>query len=1093
MNDLHRFGDASPSPAPEPGSAATASATMSQAESTAAAGDRLVRLFADGERSAALGFEPTASTWLALELPPAAARPERLLGTLAALLHRYTQQTVIALDVFMGDDAGTRPLALDIAVAGNVPIAQLIDGLPARLAAGTPAAPQAGPRASIAVQIIGASGELATGTDASALVDPAHPPYELRFVFACGPGASRLALVYNAALFRPATIARVIESYVVMLGAAWRDPAQTAGRLPLLGPAASRELTADQDSATAAYPTLPIHRLFEALAQRQPLAQAAVFQGRQMTYRELDERSSQLANGLVDRGVEPGDRVAVCIRPGLDILVALLAIWKARGVYLPLDPTHPEAHIVRMLEEARPRLALTSSELSATIKGVPQLQFDADAGALRPYSTVAPANEPQLADHAYLFYTSGTTGKPKGVLATQANLAQYIHSAAQKYRFRPDDVFSSLARYTFSISLFELVSPLCCGASLRLLDRDEVLSPDRLHQALDAVTVLHAGPSLLGSLFRHLRSAPAASRTLPRMRHASSGGDMVSPAVMMEMQQVFPNAELFVIYGCTEVSCMGTTFAIHRGTAVARTFVGKPFPNVTLRVLDPHAKPVPFGVVGEICFAGSGVVPGYLDRPELTAEKFVDSEGRRYYHTGDMGRLHADGNLEILGRRDFQVQLRGIRIELAGIEQSVQELGLAAQCAVVARTFGEGDVRLVAFVVKPGDARIAAFRRALAAQLPDYMLPHHLVVLDAMPLTANGKLDRVGLGQMPLDMPGQDEHRVGPDNETERQIAAVFAGVLRRTDVSVDESFFDLGGDSLLGVVLLEEIRRVTGVAIAPEFLFDGGSVRALAQQVRTSGMARNPRPILLNAKVPGPALFMLSGVHIYRKLAKRLEGTCSAYGVFTQREVGSFEGTGAKHSVQELAREYLEIIRAEQPAGPYRLLGYSFAGFVAYEVAQQIRASGEEVSLLVLVDTYLPEWLRGWTYRLAQIARLTSAPPRDVINFVVRRLRGRRMDGEFAGLHQGDKELGPLERRRDTVNLAAAAEYMSQLRPYDGRVHLIVSSARLQDDPLKNPSGGWSPYIRRLDIRSLGAHHLRMISEEPHVSEVAALLAARL
>jgi acetoacetyl-CoA synthetase len=316
--------------------------------------------------------------------------------------------------------------------------------------------------------------------------------------------------------------------------------------------------------------------------------------------------------------------------------------------------------------------------------------------------------------------------------------------------------------------------------------------------------------------------------------------------------------------------------------------------------------------------------------------------------------------------------------------------------------------------------------------------------------------------------------------------------LLQVAEVRIDESFFDLGGDSLLGVVLLEEIRRATGVTISPSVLFDSGTVEALARQIECS-VPSKPRPILLNSKVPGPPLFMLSGVHIYRGLAKCLEGRCSAYGVFAQREVGAFDPASTEHSVQSLARDYLEIIRAEQPVGPYRLLGYSFAGFVAYEVAQQIRASGGEVSLLALVDTYLPEWLRGWTYRLAQIGRLSSAPPRDVFNFVLRRLRGKRIEGEFAGLHRNDKELGPLERRRDTVNLAAAAEYMSQLLPFDGIVNLIVSSTRLQGDPLKNPSGGWSPYSRSLDIQSVSAHHLRMITDEPHVSEVAAILARRI
>ena len=1091
MNDLSSIGNISSQSAKQAQSHSPLTSTILAEESTPRSEQRLVQLFTDVERSSSLGFEAAASPWVVLAPPLELARPEYVLGPIAAMLHRYTQQTEIALDWFTGELAGNAPVGIDFAVQGDSTVGQLIDDVQHRLAAAAPTAPPMEKRSNVAVTCIVAPDESAVPVEVIAAIAPGSSVYDVHFVFVQTPDVLRVALVYNARMILAHTSNQLIESYLVVLAAAMQGPATTVAQLALVSEAGILALTVGQHSGTESYPLAPVYRLFEGFAKKQPMALAAMFQGQRMTYGELDDRSNQLANCMVARAVKPGDAVAVCVRPCLDILVAIIAIWKVRGIYLPLDPTHPEALVRRMLEEALPKLVLTSSNLAALTNNLPQLCFDADPSDLRQYSTIAPSIETRLDDPAYLFYTSGTTGRPKGVLATHGNLAQYIHSSMRKYGFCAGDVFSSLARYTFSISLFELVSPLCCGASLRILERDEVLSPERLFRALDEVTVLHAGPSLLGSLFRHLRTAHPEPCTLPRMRHASSGGDMVSPSIMQEMKQVFPHAELFVIYGCTEVSCMGTTFPIPRAAAVARCFVGKPFPNVTLRVLDPNRNVLPFGVVGEICFAGNGVVPGYLDRPELTAEKFVEIEGLRYYQTGDMGRLHPDGNLEILGRRDFQVQLRGIRIELSGIEQTVQELRLAAQCAVVARTFGPGDVRLVAFAVKPREPRTAAFRQALAAELPDYMLPHHLVVLDAMPLTANGKLDRISLKDMPVAVREQSEGRKGPANALEQKIADAFASVLEVAEVGIDESFFDMGGDSLLAVVLLEEIRRVTGVTVPPSILFDGGSVEALARQME-SGVSSKPKPILLNSKVAGPPLFMLSGVHIYRKLAQHLEGRCSAYGIFTQREVGAFDPTSTKHSVHDLARDYLEIIRAEQPAGPYRLLGYSFAGFIAYEVAQQLHAAGEEVSLLALVDTYLPEWLRGWTFRLAQIARLTSAPPRDVFNFVLRRLRGKQMHEEFAGLHQDDKELGPLERRRDAVNLASAAEYMLQLLPFTGKALLIVSSARLQDDPLKNPSGGWSPYIRLLDIQSVNAHHLRMISDEPHVAQVAEILARR-
>ena len=838
-------------------------------------------------------------------------------------------------------------------------------------------------------------------------------------------------------------------------------------------------------------PPLPVHRLFEAFATKQPTAIAATFQDALITYGELEERANRLAHCLVAYGVGPETPVAVFLRPSLDALVAMLAILKARGLYLPLDPTHPEALLSRMLEEARPLVVLTHSTLSGLIPAdrSKRLCFDTDKEILAAQPRDPPILKHSFDDAAYLFYTSGTTGKPRGVVATQGNLAHYIHVAQEKYAFGAGDVFCSLARGTFSISLFELLSPLCCGGSLRLLDRDDVLTPDRLCRALEDVTVLHAGPSLLGGLFRHIRATPSAPRAFPRMRHASTGGDMVPPSIAEEMKRVFENAEIYVIYGCTEIGCMGTTFPVSRERKITRTLVGKPFADVQLRVLDSNRLEVPFGEVGEICFAGKGIVRGYLEQPELTTEKFVAIDGVRFYLTGDMGRLHADGNLEILGRRDFQVQLRGIRIELAGIETTVLELGLAVQCAVVCKSMGEGDARLVAFVVQPSVPSVASFRGALATELPDYMLPHHVVVLEAMPLTANGKLDRRRLQEMPWDTQLGTKGQTAPENELERELAGVFCRVLGISDVGVDDSFFDLGGDSLRAMLALQEIENTTGFAVPAHVLFACGTVRALAGHVRDSNRAEL-RPILLSDSPARPPLFMLSGIHIYRELARRMGGAYSVYGVFVDRDVQLFDPASGRHSVKTLARDYVEILRRAQPMGPYRLLGYSFAGIVAYEVAQQLRDAGEEVRFLALVDSELPEWTTRWKFRLAEIGRMWSASPRDLLAFASRRLRDRfgAARPELAWREE-DARLAPLEEQRDMVNRHAAAEYMAQIVPFAGSVTVITASKRLRGAPLHSPSCGWASYVSALDVHAIDADHRRLMRDEPYVSQMAEVL----
>lgn len=572
---------------------------------------------------------------------------------------------------------------------------------------------------------------------------------------------------------------------------------------------------------------------------------------------------------------------------------------------------------------------------------------------------------------------------------------------------------------------------------------------------------------------------------------------MVPPQIQDELKTVFPNAELFVIYGCTEVSVMGCTYPIRRDVKATRSFVGKAFPDTAVRVMDPRGELVPIGVVGEICFSGKGVTRGYYERSELTAQKFVERAGRRFYLTGDMGRVHPDGNVEILGRRDFQVMVRGIRIELAGIENTVRELGLAAQCAVMLRKLGEDDVRLVAFVSQVASPSMSAFRRALAERLPDYMLPQHLVVMEALPLTANGKLDRNALAVVPWEpekeRPPADREMTFAGTALEQQIAQTMARVLKVPEVGLDADFFDEGGDSLMAVMLLIELEDVLGIKLSPDVLFEYSTVRALAAQA-SGAFSRSPGPILLNGTPELPPLFMLLGVHLYRELAGLMEGRYAAYGVYAGRELLMFEAGANGPTVRELARDYVEMIRQQQRSGPYRLLGMSFGGVVAYEVAQQLRAAGEEVLFLALLDPPLPET------RLGKLRRLVSLPPPKAMQVVADRLRQRVRANSRAGSQRppevtryDDKERqSPLDSRRQAAYRRAMLGYLSQVRPWEGEATLIVAGQRLARDPLQRPDCGWSAHAARLDRHTVDADHLQLL-EKPKVAQVAELLLAAL
>jgi amino acid adenylation domain-containing protein len=863
----------------------------------------------------------------------------------------------------------------------------------------------------------------------------------------------------------------------------------------LSSPGLSRDEALAIEDVTASTPIAPPHETFltrfERYVASAPEALAVRFGDQRLSYAELDARATQLAALLVARGVRRERAVAVCLKPSLEVAISIVAIFKAEGVYVPLDPSYPHALLASIVAEVEPVCVLTDSTRAGAElpESLHLFRFDCDQ-ALLPAPDEAlrslPVRDGSLSQSSHIFYTSGTTGKPKGVLASQENLAHYLRAARDRYAFGTSDAFISLARYTFSISLFELLSPLACGASLTILAREEVLDPARLCAALAEVTVVHAGPSLLTSLVRYLKQRGSAAPSFAKLRHLSSGGDLVPPHLLGQLKETFRDSEIFVIYGCTEVSCMGATYEVSRTHEPQGCLVGKAFDGVALRVLDAHGKQVDFDTVGEIYFAGFGISKRYLKRPDLTSERFVAIGGQRLYRTGDLGRIQRDGNLEILGRSDFQVQVRGMRVELPGIEHTIRRLGFGEQCAVVAAQHDENDVRLCAFVVGAPELDVADFRKALARELPDYMVPQKLIVIEALPLTANGKLDRKRLIELARESASESSAYVAPEGDLEQAIADAFASVLGVELVSVSESFFDLGGHSLLAVMLLEELKNRLGLALSPELIFEHSSVRALAS-VAADPSAREQRPILLSRSAEHAPVFALLGVHLYKELARALEGKFSVYGVFAGEELTLLGTDVPVPSVTELAQTYLTLIRRTQPHGPYRLVGMSFGGIVAYEVAQQLLAAGEDVEVLGMLDSVLPET------RLAKLQRLLTLPGRELASELSGRVQSRfggpkPAESALFVRESGDARLDQLEEQRQAAYRIAARNYRSAVRPYAQAAFLVVSGERLKQGRLQDPRCGFGRLVSALDVRTADCDHLGIL-EKPSVDRVADLL----
>jgi amino acid adenylation domain-containing protein len=614
---------------------------------------------------------------------------------------------------------------------------------------------------------------------------------------------------------------------------------------------------------TPAAPTKLVHHRIELQAAVAPEAIAVRFRDESLTYGELNRRANRLARHLVAAGIGPEGRVVVCVEPALDVVVALVAILKAGAVYVPLDLSHPAARVRALLDDTRPELVVTRSHLIEKLprerggdgdeSGFATLALDTDGHLLAGLSDEDLGLPIASEQTAYVYYTSGTTGAPKGVMASYANLASYVHVAQTRYQFTNRDVIPAIARFTFSISMFELMLPLVSGGTLIVLERDHILDFVRMSRTLSEVTFFHAGPSLLKKLLPYIKRHYAEFSAFSRVRHASSGGDMVPGDVLEALRDVFFNAEVFVIYGCSEISCMGCTYPVPRDPFAVRGYGGRPFDDMILRVTDAALEPVPAGAEGEILFAGPGVVKGYLNRPDLTAEKFVEIDGLRFYRTGDMGRMGEDGCLELLGRSDFQIKLRGMRIELGEVEHHLRRAPGVLDGVVVARDAANGEKALVAYVVMDdaetgageSDAgrRASAIRLYMAERLPDYMVPVTYVELAALPLNHNMKLDRHALpepeGRRVAGVPGARE----AETPTERRLASLWKKLLPIDEVGLDDNFFDLGGDSMLALALILEIDRDLGVVLeGMEVLRESLEVQAALCDRRLGKAAGVPR-----------------------------------------------------------------------------------------------------------------------------------------------------------------------------------------------------------------------------------------------------------
>ncbi|MGE1983015.1 pyoverdine non-ribosomal peptide synthetase PvdD [Pseudomonas aeruginosa] len=772
---------------------------------------------------------------------------------------------------------------------------------------------------------------------------------------------------YATDLFDASTVERLAGHWRNLLRGIVANPRQRLGELPLLDAPERRQTLSEWNPAQrecAVQGTL--QQRFEEQVRQRPQAVALILDEQRLSYGELNARANRLAHCLIARGVGADVPVGLALERSLDMLVGLLAILKAGGAYLPLDPAAPEERLAHILDDSGVRLLLTQGYLLERLPrqaGVEVLAID--GLVLDGYAESDPLPTLSADNLAYVIYTSGSTGKPKGTLLTHRNALRLFSATEAWFGFDERDVWTLFHSYAFDFSVWEIFGALLYGGRLVIVPQWVSRSPEDFYRLLcrEGVTVLNQTPSAFKQLMAVACSADMATQQ-PALRYVIFGGEALDLQSLRPWFQRFGDRQpqLVNMYGITETTVHVTYRPVSEADLEGGLVspIGGTIPDLSWYILDRDLNPVPRGAVGELYIGRAGLARGYLRRPGLSATRFVPNPfpggaGERLYRTGDLARFQADGNIEYIGRIDHQVKVRGFRIELGEIEAALAGLAGVRDAVVLAHD-GVGGTQLAGYVVadsaEDAERLRESLRESLKRQLPDYMVPAHLMLLERMPLTVNGKLDRQALPQPDASL-SQQAYRA-PGSELEQRIAAIWAEILGVERVGLDDNFFELGGHSLLLLMLKERIGDTCQATLSISQLMTHASVAEQAACIE--GQARESLLVPLNGRREGSPLFMFhpsfGSVHCYKTLAMALRDRHPVKGVVCRALLG------AGREVPEwddMVAEYAEQLLQEHPEGVFNLAGWSLGGNLAMDVAARLEQRGRQVAFVGWIDAPAP------------------------------------------------------------------------------------------------------------------------------------------
>jgi amino acid adenylation domain-containing protein len=760
---------------------------------------------------------------------------------------------------------------------------------------------------------------------------------------------------YCTDVFRADTIERMSAHFVQLLSSVVANPNQRIATIPILTESEKTQLLVDWNRTSRAYRSdRCLHQLFETTAASHPSRIAIECGGRALTYGELNARANRLANHLIKSGVKTEELVGVYLERSPDLVIGLLGILKAGAAYVPLDPSFPPERMAYMMNDAGISIVVTQSNLLETLPPGERtpICLDRDGGAIRLESASDPSLPLAPSKLAYTIYTSGSSGKPKGVMIEHRSLVNCLTAMQREPGFGEHDVLVAVTTISFDIAALEIFLPLISGGKLVIAGKNEALDGSLLAQLMERsrATMLQATPSTWRLLI------DANWKGTPELKMLCGGEALPRELANRLLER---DGELWNMYGPTETTIWS---AVHRVESTAGPVpIGPPISNTQFYIVDKELEPVPIGVPGELLIGGDGVSRGYLNRPDLTAERFLSNRfscsETRLYKTGDLARFRSDGRIEFLGRRDFQVKVRGYRIELEEVEHVLAQHESVKDVAVVTWEDQDGDKRLVAYYI-PREGKKAAtadLRRHLQEKLPDYMCPSFFVELQTFPFTPNGKIDRKAFPQPDLSTLKVSSRHVAPQRQQETRLVAIWQELLKRQPIGLDDNFFELGGHSLLAARMFVQMEKKLGVKLPLAMLFQSPTIRKLADKIEEMAGSSNWNSLVpIQTQGSKPPLFLVHGaegnVLLYRSLAESLGKDQPVYGLQSQ---GLDGGELFEPKLESIAAKYLEEIQSAQATGPYYLGGYCLGGTIAFEIAQQLTRAGESVALLAMFETY--------------------------------------------------------------------------------------------------------------------------------------------